>query len=620
MFEIEEELKKLPDSPGVYIMHGKSDEILYVGKAVNLKNRVRQYFRNKGKHSPKIERLVENIAYFEYIITDTELEALVLECNLIKEHRPKYNTMLKDDKSYPYIRVTVEEEYPRVMFQRRMKNPQSKYFGPYPAYISETLELLHQLYRLKTCNRNLPRDIGKERPCINYQIGRCDAPCQGYVDSKEYRKKIEEIINFLEGNYETITDSVTEKMQECSEKLEFEEAAKYRDMLLHIKRFSERQKINSNTESEDRDIIAVARADAEAVVQVFFIRGGRLIGKERFSIEDVKEERTEEIYSDFIKDYYSGTPYIPKELMLAKEPDDSELLANWLGIKKGTKVSIRVPKRGEKARLVDLAFKNATMLLNQDRERAKLQNAKTVGALRELRDILRLSSDIRRIECFDISNTSGFLNVGAMVVFLDGKPKKNDYRKFKIKGVEGADDYASMEEMLRRRFLHGLEDKEKLQKTGEFQDFVGFSSFPDLILMDGGRGQVNICLKVLSDLGIDIPVAGLVKDDKHRTRGLYYENHLQPIDSRGELFFLLTRIQDETHRFAIDYHKSLRGKAQIHSILDDIKGIGAVRKKALMKYFGSVERLKEASLEELSKPEGMNEAAALSVYQFFRKN
>lgn len=620
MFEIEEELKKLPDSPGVYIMHGKSDEILYVGKAVNLKNRVRQYFRNKGKHSPKIERLVENIAYFEYIITDTELEALVLECNLIKEHRPKYNTMLKDDKSYPYIRVTVEEEYPRVMFQRRMKNPQSKYFGPYPAYISETLELLHQLYRLKTCNRNLPRDIGKERPCINYQIGRCDAPCQGYVDSKEYRKKIDEIINFLEGNYETITDSVTEKMQECSEKLEFEEAAKYRDMLLHIKRFSERQKINSNTESEDRDIIAVARADAEAVVQVFFIRGGRLIGKERFSIEDVKEERTEEIYSDFIKDYYSGTPYIPKELMLAKEPDDCELLANWLGIKKGTKVSIRVPKRGEKARLVDLAFKNATMLLNQDRERAKLQNAKTVGALRELRDILRLNSDIRRIECFDISNTSGFLNVGAMVVFLDGKPKKNDYRKFKIKGVEGADDYASMEEMLRRRFLHGLEDKEKLQKTGEFQDFVGFSSFPDLILMDGGRGQVNICLKVLSDLGIDIPVAGLVKDDKHRTRGLYYENHLQPIDSRGELFFLLTRIQDETHRFAIDYHKSLRGKAQIHSILDDIKGIGAVRKKALMKYFGSVERLKEASLEELSKPEGMNEAAALSVYQFFRKN
>lgn len=600
-------------------MHGKADEILYVGKAINLKNRVRQYFRNKGKHSPKIERMVENIIYFEYIITDTELEALVFECNLIKEHRPKYNTMLKDDKSYPFIRVTVEEEYPRVKFERRRVNQTSKYFGPYPAYISETLELIHKLYPLKTCNRNLPRDIGKERPCINYQIGRCDAPCQGYVASSEYRKRIDEIIDFLDGNDEKITEELSEKMMEASDKLEFEEAAKYRDMLQHVQKFKERQKINSNTETEDRDIIAVARADDEAVIQVFFIREGRLIGREHFRLEDVRDEETSEIYTGFIKDYYSGTPYIPKEIMVGKEPVDSELLENWLGMKRGGRVSFKVPKRGEKAGLVQLAFKNASMILNQDKEKARLLQEKKQNLMKELKALLGLKNEIKRIESFDISNTSGFLNVGAMVVFVDGKPKKNDYRKFRIQGVKGADDYASMEEMLRRRFLHGLEDKEKIEKAGDFKELQGFSAFPDLILMDGGKGQVNICKKVLEELNIFIPVAGLVKNDKHRTRGIYYNDVEQEIDIRGELFKLITRIQDETHRFAITYHKSLRGKAQIHSILDDIKEIGAVRKKALMKYFGSMDKLKEASLEELSSIPEMNEKAALSVYRFFRK-
>lgn len=620
MFNIEEELKKLPTKPGVYIMHGKADEILYVGKAVNLKNRVRQYFRNKGKHSPKIERLVANIAYFETIITDTELEALVFECNLIKEHRPKYNTMLKDDKSYPYIRISYEEEYPRVMFERRKKGNGSKYFGPYPAYISETLELIHSLYPLKTCNRNLPRDIGKERPCINYQIGRCDAPCQGYVDRNEYRKRIDEIADFLDGNYEKFSTDITEKMMAHSEKMEFEEAAKYRDMLLRVKRFSERQKINSNTETEDRDVIAIARGEEVAVVQLFFIRGGRLIGRENFTIEDVEDEEVAELYSDFIKDYYSGTPYIPKELLLEKEAADTELLSEWLGIKRGGRVKIRVPLRGEKSGLTKLAFKNAYMLLNQSREKAKTEAKREEAILHELQEVLGVKKVIRRIESFDISNTSGFLNVGGMVVFFNGKPKKNDYRKFRIQGVKGADDYASMEEMLKRRFEHGLRDLEEVKKNEGLKEFKGFSVFPDLILMDGGKGQVNVCLKVLEELGLEIPVAGLVKNDRHRTRGIYYNNIEVPLNPRGELFRFITRIQDETHRFAIEYHKSLRGKAQVHSVLDEIKGIGPVRKKALMKRFGSLSKLKEAGLSELLLVEGMNEKAALSLIQFFRKN
>ena len=619
MFNIEEELKKLPTKPGVYIMHNELDEIIYVGKAISLKNRVRQYFQSINRHSPKIKRMVENIDHFEYIITDSELEALVLECNLIKEHRPKYNTMMKDDKSYPYIKVTVDEEYPRVMFTRKRGKDKAKYFGPYPAHISETLELIHKIYKIRTCRRNLPKDIGKERPCLNYQIGRCDGVCQGYVEPSEYRKRIDEVIKFLNGDYEPILKMITDKMMEASEKLEFEEAANYRDMLTHVKRFSDRQKINSNENVDDRDVLALAKAGKEAVMQVFFIRGGRLIGREHFSLDEVGDDEKGAIYTDFIKQYYTGTPFIPKDIMLADEPEEKELLAEWLATKRGSKVNILVPKRGEKAGLTELAYKNAAMVLNQDSERNKREQARTLGAVKELKELLGISYDIKRIESYDISNTSGYENVGSMVVFEDGKPKKNDYRKFKIKGVVGPNDYASMEEVLTRRFEHGLKEKEELkilEKAGSRKEGK-FSNFPDLILMDGGRGQINICLKVLEKLGIDIAVAGLVKDDKHRTRGIYYNNVEQPIDTHGELFKLITRIQDETHRFAIEYHKLLRGKNQVHSVLDDIKGIGKVRRKALMKHFASLEDIKKATEEELAAVEGMNEGAARAVWEFF---
>ena len=619
MFDIGEELKKLPAKPGVYIMHDKNGVIIYVGKAISLKNRVRQYFQSSQKHTVKIRRMVENISYFEYIVTDSELEALVLECNLIKEHRPKYNTMLKDDKSYPYIKISYDEAYPRVMFQRRRGNDKGKYFGPYPAYISETLELLHKLYRLKTCKRVLPRDIGKERPCINYQIGRCDAPCQGYVSSEAYRKNIDEIIGFLDGDYDSILKIITDKMEDAAAKLEFEDAAMYRDMLAHVKRFSDKQKINSEAEADDRDIIALARADNEAVIQVFFIRGGRLIGREHFNLDDVGGETREAIYNGFIKQYYSGTPFIPRELMLAEEPAERELLEEWLTMKRKGKVHITAPKRGKKAGLIELAYKNAVIELNRNSERNKREKERTLGAMKELSELLGFEKEIRRVESFDISNTSGFENVGSMVVFENGRPKKNDYRKFKIKGFEGPNDYASMEEVLTRRFSHGLEERKKMEETGVSEGIGKFSDFPDLILMDGGKGQVNICLKVLADMGINIPVAGMVKDDRHRTRGIYYNNEEQPVDTRGELFKLVTRIQDETHRFAIEYHKLLRGKAQVHSVLDDIKGIGKVRRKALMKHFQSIEDIKKADLSELMAVEGMNEASATAVMEFFGK-
>ncbi len=611
MFDIQEELKKLPGKPGVYIMHGEKDEIIYVGKAVSLKNRVRQYFQSSRNKGIKIEQMVTHITRFEYIITDSELEALVLECNLIKEHRPKYNTMLMDDKSYPFIKVTVEEPFPRIMLARQMKKDKSKYFGPYTSAgaVKDTIELIRKLYNIRSCNRRLPQDIGKERPCLNHHIHQCKAPCQGYISQEEYRKSIDEVIRFLNGDYAIILKELEEKMLAASEALEFEKAIEYRELLSSVQKIAQKQKI-TDTAGEDRDILAVAMDLEDAVVQVFFIRGGRLIGRDHFYLKRANDETKKEVLSSFIKQFYAGTPYIPSVLMIQEEIEDKVLLEEWLTQKRGYKVHIQIPKKGTKEKLVELARKNAAMVLNTDKERLKREEGRTIGAVKELEKLLGLSNVIR-MEAFDISNTSGFESVGSMVVYEKGKPKRNDYRKFKIKGVQGADDYASMEEVLTRRFQHGLQEKNEGKEMGSF------TAFPDLILMDGGKGQVNVALKVLENLKLHIPVCGMVKDDNHRTRGLYYQNAEIPIDKNSESFRLITRIQDEAHRFAITFHRQLRSQKQVHSVLDDIPGIGTVRRKELMRYFDNIEELKKATVEELKKLPSMNEKSAQSVYDFF---
>lgn len=617
VFDIEEELKKLPAKPGVYIMHDSHDTIIYVGKAISLKNRVRQYFQSSRNLTPKIQRMVSHINYFEYIITDSELEALVLECNLIKEHRPKYNTMLKDDKSYPYIRVTVNEAYPRALFSRQRGKDKAKYFGPYTSSksIKDTLELLRKIYFIRTCNRNLPKDIGKDRPCLYYHIKQCKAPCQGYVSEEEYKVSIQKVLEFLNGNYSLVTKELEEKMKQAAENLEFENAAEYRDLLNSVMQIAQKQKITSS-ELEDRDILALATTGSEAVVQVFFIRSGKLIGRDHFYLTGIEHETKSSILTSFVKQFYAGTPVIPRELFLGEPIEDQEVIEEWLTSKRGQKVYIKVPIKGEKERLVELARKNASLVLQQDAEKIKREEARTIGALKQIGDLLDIPG-ISRIEAFDISNTSGFESVGSMVVYENGRPKRNDYRKFKIKSVKGPDDYASMEEVLTRRFSHALREEQELREKNLDQEYGSFNKLPDLIMMDGGKGQVNIAKKVLDDLKMVIPVCGMVKDDNHRTRGLYYNNKEIPIDTHSEEFKLITRIQDETHRFAIEYHKLLRGKSQIHSILDDIKGVGATRRKALMKHFQSLEAIKEASVEELAAVNSMNKPAAEKVYEFF---
>jgi excinuclease ABC subunit C len=611
MFDIEEELKKLPAKPGVYLMHNKKDEIIYVGKAVSLKNRVRQYFQTSRRVTPKIARMIEQIAYFEYIITDSELEALVLECNLIKEHRPRYNTMLTDDKSYPYIKATVNEEYPRLLFARQMKKDKAKYFGPYTSAeaVKDTITLMQKIYHIRTCSLKLPKDIGKSRPCLNYHIKQCKAPCQDYISKEAYNEDFRHAMEFLNGDYTQVFSMLEEKMLAASKAFAFEEAAEYRDLLNSVKKIAQKQKITSQ-EMGDRDVIAVAKAGGEAVVQVFFIRGGKLIGREHFHFNEVADESRQEIITAFVKQFYSGTPFIPKELFLQENLLEEELLLSWLSEKKGQRVYVRVPKKGEKERLVELAEKNASLILQQDSEKIKREEARTLGAVKEIAALLDLPQ-IRRIESYDISNTNGFESVGSMVVFENGKPKKNDYRKFKIKSILGPDDYGSMREILTRRFTHGLREQTEGEKSS-------FSCFPDLIMMDGGKGQVNVAKEVLSGLGLSIPICGMVKDDRHRTRGLYFENQELPMEVSGEGFRLVTRIQDETHRFAIEYHRSLRGKAQVHSILDDIEGIGPTRRRALIRHFKSIEALKEATLEEIEAAPAMNKRAAKSVYEFFR--
>lgn len=618
MFHIEEELKKLPSLPGVYIMHDEQDAIIYVGKAISLKNRVRQYFQKSRNLGIKKEQMVEQIARFEYIVTDSELEALVLESNLIKEHCPKYNTMLKDDKNYPFIKVTAGEAFPRIMTARSMKKDKSKYFGPYTSAgaVKDVIELTRKLYHLRTCNRNLPRDIGKERPCLYYHIKQCDAPCQGYITEAAYQKQVEELLDFLNGNHKKILTQLEGKMYEASEKMEFEDAAQYRDLIQSVKKIGERQKITDHP-GEDKDIIAAAMEDADAVVQVFFVRDGKLIGRDHFYMKSAPGENTKGILSSFLKQFYAGTPFIPKEIMLQEEVEDMELIAKWLESRKGKKVRISVPKKGTKEKLVEMAYHNAKLVLRQDKERIKREEGRTIGAVKEIEALLGLSG-IQRMEAYDISNISGFQSVGSMVVYEKGKPKRSDYRKFKIKSVQGPNDYASMEEVLTRRFVHGMDEREERKQQLE-DEFGSFTRFPDLILMDGGKGQVNIALEVLEKLQLTIPVCGMVKDDKHRTRGLYYNNQEIPISRDSEGFKLITRVQDEAHRFAIEYHRSLRSKGQVHSVLDDIPGIGETRRKALMRHFKGLDGIREASVETLSNIESMNEKAARQVYDFFHK-
>ena len=600
MFQIEEELKKLPAKPGVYIMHDEKDEIIYVGKAVSLKNRVRQYFQSSRNKGAKIEQMVTHISRFEY--------------NLIKEHRPKYNTMLKDDKTYPFIKVTVNEAYPRVLFARQMKKDKAKYFGPYTSSgaVKDVIELVRKIYKVRSCSRTLPRDCGKERPCLYHHMQQCTAPCQGNVSQEEYRQNIDKAIRFLNGDTQEIIGELTDKMQAASDELRFEDAAGYRDLINSIRKIGERQKITSYGE-EDKDIIAVAMDESEdlreqdAVVQVFFMRGGKLIGRDHFFLRVARGDTKEQVLSSFLKQFYAGTPFIPREIMLQREIEDAQVIEDWLSSRRKQRVHIRVPKKGTKEKLVELAKENAQMVLSKDRERIKREEGRTIGAVKEVEDWLGLTGLVR-MEAFDISNISGFESVGSMVVFEKGKPKRSDYRKFKIKWVQGPNDYASMEEVLTRRFTH--------EAKGEFDSFA---KLPDLILMDGGRGQVNIALKVLGELGIQIPVCGMVKDDHHRTRGLYFNNVEIPIDTSSEGFHLITRIQDEAHRFAIEFHRSLRGKEQVHSVLDDIPGIGEARRKALMRKFKSIESIRDASLEELTMTEAMNARSARQVYDFFHK-
>ncbi len=617
MFDIQEELKKLPKCPGVYIMHDEADTIIYVGKAINLHNRVRSYFRKNIGRGPQIDKMVTLISRFEYIVTDSELEALVLENNLIKEHRPKYNTLLKDDKTYPYIKVTMGEAYPRVLFSRMMKKDHSRYFGPYTsaAAVKDTIELINKLYQLRTCNKNLPKDCGSDRACLNYHIKQCMAPCQGNIPQEVYRERVKKALDFLNGNYQEILKELEQKMQEASDKLEFEDAIRYRDLYNSVKQIAQKQKI-TGSDGEDKDIVALACDDKDAVVQVFFVREGKLMGREHFYMTHVSQTPAAQILLDFVKQFYAGTPFIPRELMLQEEIEDIEVLEQWLTRRKGSRVYIRVPRIGAKEKLVELAAKNARLVLSQDKERIRREEGRTIGAAKEIGKLLGLEN-VNRMEAYDISNISGFINVGSMVVYEKGKPKRSDYRKFRIKTVSGPDDYACMREVLTRRFTHGMEEQKELKDKKMDNEFGSFTRFPDIIMMDGGKGQVNIALSVLSELGIDIPVCGMVKDDNHRTRGLYYQNKEIPIDRNSEGFKLITRIQDEAHRFAIEYHRSLRSVSQVKSVLDDVPGVGPVRRKALMRHFKSIDELKNADVETLSQLEEIPPNIAEAIYRFF---
>ena len=602
IFDVEEELKKLPKSPGVYIMHSKNDDILYVGKAVSLHNRVRQYFQTGHGHggSAKIARMVSQIAYFEYIVTGSEMEALVLECNLIKEYRPKYNTMMTDDKGYPYICVTVEEAFPRFLYSHSMKRDHCKYFGPYTnaRAVKDILELINKLYHLRTCNRRLPQDIGKDRPCLYYQIGQCKAPCDGRISQEDYGRQVQAALSFLNGNYKDILSQLQDQMKTQAEEMEFEKAAETRDLIESIRHIEDKQQM-SKSSGDDRDVIAFAANEKDIVVTVFFVRDGKLLGRENHHMNGGSEEAFSEILAAFMKQYYSGTPSLPKEILVPELPDEQQILEAYLSERRGAKVQILVPQKGDKKKILDLAAENARLVLSQDMERVRRQEKRTIGAANEIAQMIGIPS-ANRMEAYDISNISGVLSVASMVVFEQGKPKKNAYRKFRLRTVTGPDDYASMKEVLSRRF------------TDERMDVL-----PDVIMMDGGKGQVNVALMVLDSLGLDIPVCGMVKDDNHRTRGLYYNNEEVQFPKGSEAMLMVTALQDEAHRFAIEYHRQLRSRNQVHSVLDEIPGVGENRRKQLIRYFGEIRKIKEAEVESLMEVPGIPESVAKNIYTFF---
>ena len=637
-FDFKEELKKLPDKPGVYIMHDVKDTIIYVGKAVNLNNRVRSYFRENIGRGPKIDKMVSLIDYFEYIVTDSELEALVLENNLIKEHHPKYNTMLMDDKTYPYIKITTGEKYPRILITRKMLRDKAKYFGPYSSSdkVREVVDMVNKMFGLRTCNNRLPGEDeesednasdttkrqNKKRACLNNHIGLCCGPCVGNVTGEEYAERVKGALNFLNGDYSPVVKDLKEKMVQASDKMEFEEAAKYRDLIDSVMFIMQKQKIEDSA-LDDKDILGLALDGSDAVCQVFFVRGGRMVGREHYFMKNVgkvddtnRDSIKAEVLSSFIKQFYAGTPSLPREIMIPYEIEDKNIIEEWLSNKKGNRLYITCPKKGQKEKLLELASKNAELVISRDKEKIKREEAMTKGAVHEIEDLLGLAN-IDRMEAFDISNISGFENVASMVVFEGGKPKKSDYRKFKIKTVAGPDDYACMREALMRRFTH--EERHKADNPEKENSNYGFSKLPDLLLMDGGRGQVNIALDVLKELNIKVPVCGMVKDDNHHTRGIYFNNVEMPIDTRSEGFKLITRVQDEAHRFAIEYHRSLRTKSQVHSVLDDIPGIGEKRRIALMKAFSSIDELKNSSVEELAERGNLPKNIAEGIYDYFHK-
>ncbi|MCD8037450.1 MAG: excinuclease ABC subunit UvrC [Clostridiales bacterium] len=613
MFDFSEELKKLPDKPGVYIMHDDTDEIIYVGKAVNLKNRVRQYFQNSKNKHPKVAAMVSHIAYFEYIVTDSEMEALLLECNLIKEHRPKYNVMLKDDKTYPYIKVTTNEPFPRIFITRNYVKDKNRYFGPITdaTAAKETVDLINKLFPIRKCRKSLPRDTGKERPCLNYHIGQCLAPCDNLVTQEEYGRIVDEAVAVLEGKYDYIINYLECLMYAASEEMDFEKAAVYRDRIAGIKKIMEKQKI-SNTGVGDSDVIAFSRAMDEALVQVFFVRGSKLSGREHFLINAPDYIDRSGIMTQFVKQFYSGTAYIPRELILEEEllPEEEPAIIELLESMRGSKVTITVPKKGEKHKMVELAARNAAITFERIGERIKKEQNRTIGALEEIKDALGLDKIPARIESYDISNTQGFESVASMIVFENGKAKNSDYRKFKIKTVVGANDFASMQEVITRRLSHYIKEKDEAGS---------FARLPDMIFVDGGKTQITAALNAMDEVGIHIPVCGMVKDDRHRTRGLLYNDEEIELKTNSEGFKLVTRIQDEVHRFAIEYHKKLRSDKQVHSVLDDIEGIGPKRRKALMRQFGDIKSIKNAEVEDLLEAEGMTIKSAESVYAFFHR-
>lgn len=619
MFQLQEELTKLPDQPGVYLMHDKKDTVIYVGKALSLRHRVRQYFQPSHDEGIKKAQMVRQIAWFEYIVTDSELEALVLECNLIKEHCPKYNTMLRDDKTYPYIKVTLGEPYPRVLFSRTLKKDKSRYYGPYTSAgaVKDTIDLIQKIYHLRTCSQKFPDAFGKKRPCLNYHMKQCQGVCTGTVSQEEYRKSVEGALEFLNGNYRPVLAMLEEKMNRAAGKMEFEKAAVYRDLIGSVKACAQKQKI-TYTDGEDKDIIALAQDGEDAVIQIFFVRDGKLIGREHFFMNVRVEDQTSQLLERFLQQFYSGTPQIPREIFLQESVEDPEVMEQWLTGRRGSRVYLRTPRKGMKEKLVELAAKNARMILESNREKIRKEEGRTVGAVKEIARLLGMDH-IDRMEAYDISNINGFQTVGSMIVYEKGKPLRSDYRKFKLKSVSGPDDYASMREVLTRRFAHGLRERDELKERKLDLKVGSFTRFPDVIMMDGGRGQVNIALEVLKEMKLSIPVCGMVKDDRHRTRGLYFHNEEIPIDTNSEGFHLITRMQDEAHRFAIEYHRSLRSKGQVHSFLDDIPGIGVARRKALMKRFSGLDEMRNATLEELSRVEGMNAAAAQSLFSWLHQ-